>query len=160
MRWIRYVVVGLLLYGINNNQQLYSSSAKQKGEDQRVVKLQNYLLSKKSPLAKSAISFVKAADQYGLDWKLLPAIAGVESGFETAGNLSDYNPFGYMCSNSPCVFDSYEKAIYRVGKTISRGGAYQKYSDSGQISDLAIPYNYVSPEDWTEKIQFFMNKLK
>ena len=159
MKWIKIFIIVLIIYALPK-QSAYTFGISVKSPDQRVSKLQNFLLAKKSPLAYSAPSFIKAADKYKLDWKLLPSIAGVESGFEKAGNLYDNNPFGYMCGSSPCDFDSYDQAIFQVAKTISRSPAYKEYRSSRSISDLAIVYNRVSPEDWSRKIGFFYGKLK
>lgn len=141
-------------------EPIQAISVEQKNPDPNVVVLENYLNQKKSPLASSAGKFIEIAETYSLDWTLLPAIAGVESGFETAGNTSDFNPFGYMCSGHPCAFESFDEAIARVGKTLGTGRAYQKFRDTGSISVLAVPYNYVSPEDWTRKVQHFQEEIK
>jgi hypothetical protein len=128
-------------------------------KDERELVLENFLHKKKSPLATVSGEIIQAADESGLDWKLIPSIAGVESGFETAGNLRDHNPFGYMCSGKPCYFDSYEDSIRAVAKTISTKGAYAQYRKSGSLSDLAIVYNQVSPQEWVSKIIYFQEAI-
>lgn len=127
--------------------------------DKRVATLRSYLDKKRSPLVGDAETFIRVSDEYGLDWTLLPAIAGVESGFECAGNLHDFNPFGYMCKGRPCAFESYAEAIERVARTITGNRAYAKFQASGSVSELAPVYNYVSPEDWTSKIMFFQREV-
>lgn len=127
--------------------------------DERVERLGKYLVYKKSPLAGSEGDFIRISDSYSLDWTLLPAIAGVESGFERAGNIHDFNPFGYMCKGRPCVFESYAEAIERVARTITGNRAYAKFQASGSVSELAPVYNYVSPEDWTSKVTFFQREV-
>lgn len=162
MKWlIIFLIYSSLLYGYRQHsiKQLYSSSAKKVVVDTRITRLNAYFTARKSPLASEAAYFIKRADFYKLDWRLLPAIAGVESGFETAGNLHDKNPFGYMCGSSPCVFKSYREGIDMVAKTISRGSAYSQYQRSGAIIDLAEVYCQVRNEEWTQKILYFMNKL-
>lgn len=158
MKWLKIFIYILILYGITR-QSVYTSSAFEKNPDQRMVTLQNFFNQKRSPLASSSQTFIQIADKYKLDWRLLPSIAGVESGFETAGNIYDHNAWGYMCNGSPCYFKSYQDAIETVAKTISINRAYAQYRKSGSISDLAITYNSVSPEDWTNKLNYFMNKL-
>lgn len=132
----------------------------QKNADPRISQIRGVFDAYHSPLVGTEQKFLDVAKAYDLDWKLLPAIAGVESGFETAGNTSDHNPFGYMCKSGPCAFDSFDEAIERVGRTIGTGRAYSSYRESGSLSVLAKIYNYVSPEDWTSKIIYFQNKLK
>jgi len=128
--------------------------------DTREDSLKAYLLSKKSPLADFATHFVRTADTWGLDYTLLPAIAGVESGFETMGNTTDHNPFGYMCSGRPCRFVSFDEAITRVGRSLGEGRAYTKFQSTGSILELAKKYNYVSPEDWSGKVGYFQKQIK
>ena len=52
-------------------------------KDYRVNLLRAYLESYKSPLADEADTFVIEADKYNIDYRLLPAMAGVESWFGT-----------------------------------------------------------------------------
>lgn len=128
--------------------------------DPRLIRLRAYLRAKESPLVESAHTFIRVADKYKLPWTLLPAIAGVESGFEKAGNTTDYNPFGYMCKNGPCPFDSYDDSIEAVGNTIGTANFYAAYRASGQVSVLALTYNVAAPEDWTSKIIYFQNEIR
>lgn len=157
MKWLKIFIIIAVIYGTNQGT-VYASSSSYKKEDTRVARLQAFLLQKKSPLAGSSAHFIKVADEYKLDWRLLPAIAGVESGFERAGNTSDFNAWGYMCKGRPCPFDSYEQAITRVAKTISTSKSYSKFQATGQIQDLAKTYTSL-PEDWTLKIKYFMRKI-
>lgn len=129
-------------------------------EDRRVGRLRDFFASYNSPLVGSESHFIEAADKYSLDWTLLPAIAGVESTFEKAGNTEDHNPFGYMCKSGPCRFDSFDEAIDTVARTLGEGRAYARYRDSGSLSVLAEIYNYVSPDEWASKIRYFQEKLK
>lgn len=128
--------------------------------DPREDSLKAYLLSKKSPLADFATHFVRTADDWGLDYALLPAIAGVESRFETMGNTTDHNPFGYMCSGRPCRFVSFDEAIARVGRSLGEGRTYATWRSTGSIIELAKKYNYVSPEDWSGKVGYFQKQIK
>lgn len=127
--------------------------------DERVERLGRYFAYKKSPLVGNEGDFIRVSDAYGIEWTLLPAIAGVESGFERAGNTHDFNPFGYMCKSGPCSFSSFSDAIERVARTITTNRAYAKFQVSGSVSELAPVYNYVSPEDWTSKITFFQREV-
>src|SRR5690348_2794535 len=53
----------------------------QSNDDERVTRLQAFLQTYNSPLADDAKTFVAQADRNNLDWKLVAAIAGVESTF-------------------------------------------------------------------------------
>jgi len=50
------------------------------GDDARLAILRDYFRSQRSPLHEFAGIFLSAADSNGLDWRLLPALAMVESG--------------------------------------------------------------------------------
>ncbi len=156
-----FLVILMLLYG-KNGQQLHPKQTQTRVErvDTRTQELQDLLERRHSPMASSSAAFIQIADKYNLDWKILPAIAGVESGFETNGNIHDFNAWGYMCGSSPCVFGSYPEGIERVAKTISSSRAYKEYRETGQTLALAKPYNYADPEGWTAKIEYFRGKLK
>src|ERR1035437_4896773 len=115
MRWIKIAIYILILYGIFK-QPIYYSSAQETRTDKRVIALKAYLIARGSPLLQESLFFVKTADTYKLDYRLIPAIAGVVSGFEMYGNLYDFNVFCIMCGSNPCVFDSYEQAISFAAK--------------------------------------------
>src|SRR6185436_17585531 len=68
--------------------------------DAREKVLKEYLASKNSPLDKNAKDFIEAADKYHLDWKLVPAISGVESSFGKAIPNDSYNGWGWGYSSN------------------------------------------------------------
>lgn len=157
-----YLLLTLSLYAHNPNITAFYSRIYQRVESnhQRAATLRSYLESKNSPLAGSAETFIRVSDENELDWTLLPSIAGVESGFEKAGNTTDHNPFGYMCSGKPCVFASFDQGIETVGRSLGRGKAYKNYRESRSLLVLAIRYNQVSPEDWSGKVQGFQQHIE
>lgn len=66
------------------------------------------------PLAGTGKEMVAAADKYGIDWRLLPAIAVRESsgGKEACGK----NPFGWgSCKKGIGEFKTWGEAIDKVG---------------------------------------------
>lgn len=157
MNLLKILIIGLFLYGFLFRTTNIEAGNRSNAHEESLYKL---LARRQSPLMASASEFLRIAAKYKLDWKILPAIAGVESGFETNGDTTDYNPFGYMCGAHPCVFDSYSQAIERVAKTISRSESYKDYRDTKSLYVLAEKYNYVSPEDWASKVEYFEGKLK
>src|SRR5436305_15266307 len=48
--------------------------------DPRAVRLQKFLSRLQCPVSNLADEFIRAADENGLDWRLLPSIAVMESG--------------------------------------------------------------------------------
>ena len=82
--------------------QTAGSSASLKGElfnlaqpDKRIQQLESFLKSYDSPLAEQAENFIISADRYGIDWKLVPAITGVESTFGKRIPYQSYNAYGW-----------------------------------------------------------------
>ena len=158
MRFLKLFIYFAIIFYVSGKQQLYSSASQYKSPDKRVVTLQNYLSAKKSPLASVSNAFIRIADKYGLDWKLLPAIAGVESGFEKAGNLNDFNPFGIFCGKSLCSFKNYNEAITYAGKLIGTSNYYSKFRETKSIQELAVHYNN-GEKAWIDSMNYFIDKL-
>lgn len=172
---IYLIILGsLLTYGAykNNRQQPNNRHVVQqnviRGEihykkaDAKTIELARFLEKYNSPLAGSALDFIEASKKYGLDYKLLVAISGVESTFGNhTPSCARFNVFGYRSSSSPCGwyrFTSYREAIYKVAETISRGNAYARYQRSGQTIDLAFVYTAL-PADWVSKVNYFIEKI-
>ncbi len=167
------LLVILLSYGTYNDYKQQSNTRDVPKKTQNVIvatihyqkasseALQIYSFLKKydSPLQDNAVDFYEASKEYGIDYKVLVAISGVESTFAKNIASGSFNAWGYMCSNTVCYFKSFREGIYKVAKTISRERAYAEYRRTGQIYDLAKPYNYVSPDEWTNKLNYFINRI-
>lgn len=123
--------------------------------DTRADDLRAFLESYDSPLAPHAEHFVAVADEYSLDWRLLPAIAGAESTFGKRVPYKSYNPFGW--GNGRIYFSSWEEGIEVVARTL-----YIKYSHSGQRNlDLhQLGDIYAESPRWPKSVDFFMQKLE
>lgn len=117
--------------------------------------LADYLAAHESPLQYHAQDFVNAAKAYGLDWKLLPAIAGVESTFGrfTPGG---YNAWGWgVYGNQAVYFRSWKVGIY----TVSRG-LKEHYVDRGLTNPYSINRVYAKSPHWGGKVTYFMKDLE
>lgn len=122
--------------------------------DKRIDKLEKFLESYNSPLANYAEKFVEAADKYGLDWKLVPAITGVESTFGKQIPAGSYNAYGW--ANGAFYFQSWEQSIDLVSKTLK-----EKYLDRGLDTPYKMGPVYAPPsKTWARKVVYFMNKLE
>lgn len=103
------------------------------------------------PLAPYALDFVKAAEYYGLDYRLLPAISMVES---TGGRFlfRKNNPFGW----GKWGYDTFTDAIYDVSRGMRVG-----YYNSGLTDPLriAFKYNPDTPKQWGPKVKRFMSQI-
>lgn len=121
--------------------------------DTRVETLRKFLNSHKSPLADYAKELVITSDKYGLDWRLVPAISGVESTFGKRIPQGSYNAYGW--ANGEYRFKSWEDSIEIVSKTLRT-----KYIDRGAPSINKIARRYAPPSStWARNVKFFMYKI-
>lgn len=121
--------------------------------DSRKEILRNYLVNKKSPLADYASVFIEAADKYNLDWRLVPAITGLESSFGKRIPINSYNAYGW--ANGDYHFDSWETSIYIVTKALR-----EKYINRGVVSINQIGRVYAPPSStWSRKVKYFMKDI-
>lgn len=129
------------------------SEPKKASYDTRVIRLKNFLDSYSSPLAEYASEFVKKADQYGLDWRLVASIAGVESSFGKRIPYASYNAYGW--ANGKYKFSSWEESIDIVSRSLR-----ENYYNKGAVSINKISKKYAPPsKTWAWKVKFFMEKI-
>jgi hypothetical protein len=77
--------------GLHPEQQVIRDLSYEK--DGRYIRLKTFLEKRKSPVEHLAADFISAADRNQLDWRLLPAIATIES---SAGKrYNNNNIFGW-----------------------------------------------------------------
>lgn len=122
--------------------------------DPRAVVLRDWLAKYDSPLENNAQDFIDASDQYGVDWKLTPAIAGVESTF---GNFTPggFNAWGWgVYGDQAIYFKNQREAIFEVTK-----GLKENYINRGLVNPYQINYVYAASPFWGGKVVYFMNNL-
>jgi membrane-bound lytic murein transglycosylase B len=131
--------------------------------DTRSKRLEKYLRSYRSPMAAHAGTFITVADRYDLDWRLLPAIAGVESGFGKRIPRGSFNAWGWGIptgAKSGLGFDSWDHGI----ETVARG-LRVKYFNAGFTTLRAIESRYTPPSaaqashPWASGVAKFMGEL-
>ncbi|MFZ5366349.1 MAG: hypothetical protein ACOZBZ_03565 [Patescibacteria group bacterium] len=123
-------------------------------QDNRGEILRNFLGKYNSPLAPYAQEFVAAADSYGVDWKLVPAITGVESTFGKQIPFGSYNAYGW--NNGDFRFSSWEDSIWYVTSQLRT-----RYLDRGAVSVSQIGRIYAPPSPfWPGKVSSFMAKIE
>jgi hypothetical protein len=132
-----------------------------KAVDARVVAVKTFLSFYKSPLAPFSQEIVSTADKYGMDYRLIPAIAMQES--TLCKNLpakykNTHNCWGFgIYGKKVTSFDSYSQAIDIVTKTLAT-----KYKAAGLETPEQImsKYNPVSPNgSWATSISSYMERL-
>lgn len=125
----------------------------QVGYDYRVSNLEQFLEEYNSPLAPYAQNFVTYADEYGLDYRLVPAISGVESTFGKRIPAGSYNAYGW--ANGDYSFKSWDDSIAKVSSTLKN-----KYIDMGADSVNKIAKIYAPPSTtWATNVKYFMAKI-
>lgn len=123
-------------------------------KDPRVKKLETYLSKHNSPMAPYANNLIESADHYQLDWKLVPAIAGVESTFGKNIPFNSYNAYGW--NNGHYRFKSWPQSIDYVSSYFK-----EKYVDRGLDTPFKIGPVYAPPSrSWAGKVLYFMNQIE
>ncbi|MBI2040380.1 glucosaminidase domain-containing protein [Candidatus Microgenomates bacterium] len=123
--------------------------------DKRAEILSKYLSRFNSPLQYHAQDFIDAAQTYNVDWKLVPAISGVESTF---GKFipGGYNAWGWgVYGNQALGFRSWRDGIFTVTR-----GLKEKYINRGLLEPFAMNRIYAASPYWGGKVTYFMSDLE
>ena len=122
--------------------------------DNRLEKLTAFLEKYDSPLVPYAETFIFMADKYQIDWKLLPAITGVESTFGKQIPFNSYNAYGW--NNGNYRFQSWEDSIEIVSKALK-----EKYYNRGLDNPYKIGRVYAPPSPfWGNRVNNFMKMIE
>ena len=128
-------------------------------EDARPEIIRSFLTSYKSPITPHAEFVVETADKYGIDWKLITAIAMKESGLCKIIPEDSYNCWGWGIHSAGTLrFDSYEEGIDAVSK-----GIRENYVDIGLVTIEEIMSKWIphSPNGaWAEGVKLYMAEMK
>lgn len=139
---------------ISNQEQFLASV---EGGDSKSALVSKFLLENNSPMAKSTDTFIKAADKYNLDWRLLPAIAFTESTLGKKTPFGTYNAFGWGVvanTNRGQNFESWDEAIFTVAK-----GLRENYYNQGLTTLESINARYAGDKNWHTKVKNAMSDL-
>ena len=116
--------------------------------------IKNVLADYASPLIGEAEAFVTTARALGLDPYLLPAIAGVESGFGQRYLKHTNNVFGFGVGRIP--FDNFADGIARVGYALRF-----KYINRGAQNLAQIGHMYAGGSTtWAPKVQRYISAFE
>ncbi|MBI5619530.1 glucosaminidase domain-containing protein [Candidatus Gottesmanbacteria bacterium] len=127
-------------------------------EDVRVEKLRSFLESHDSPLADAASHFVAEADRLDMDWKLVAAIAGVESTFGKQIPTNSYNGWGWGVFTG--TTDGVHFKDWKDGITHVSEGLRYNYIDKGAETIEQIGRIYAASPAWSWKVRFFFTKIE
>lgn len=164
---ITIVIFSLLLFSLFS-RNAYADTLKESGRSARLVPtvqsaepdfhakiLKEFLDSYNSPLADAAQTFVREADAYNLDWRLVASISGVESTFGKFC-VGTYNCWGWgVYGDNAIYFSSYNEAIQTITKVLR-----ENYMDKWGAQDVyQIGRYYAASPTWASRVVYFMDKI-
>jgi len=117
--------------------------------DPRAAQLRDFFDRHQSPASRLAATFLHAADQHRLDWRLLPSIAFVESSGGKAYRANNILGWG----NGDIGFHSIETGIHTVAERLANSSYYRGKS----IEEKLRTYNPVP--GYPERVKAVMNQL-
>jgi hypothetical protein len=128
-------------------------------EDARVEIIRQFLARYNSPLEDHAEYIVQTAEAYGLDYRLIPAIAMQESNLCKKIPHGSHNCWGFgIYGDKVTRFDNYPAAIEKVTRTLA-----DKYKeDHGLITADQIMSMYTpnSNGSWANGVNYFMAEME
>lgn len=156
-------IITLLMLSANDaNAQVHSEASatlasksvvKKNALDMRVKALQNVFNKYNSPLAAEAHHYVRYADEFGIDWKLLPAISGLESSFGKRLMPGSHNAYGW--GGGHIYFETWEDGIRSINKAFK-----EKYAERGATDVWTIGPIYAESPTWSVRVNGFMEEIE
>lgn len=158
MRKVIIILICILIFCSAETVQANGASAVPKDtqivSDNRATTLRQFLNKYNSQLEESAEEFVAAADFYNLDWRILPAISGIESTFGKQMINGSYNAYGW--GGGKIYFKSWSEGIWTISKALK-----EKYVEKGASDIYKIGRIYCPPNpQWAYKVNSFMEKIE
>jgi len=117
--------------------------------DPRLACLEKFFSQVDCPARQLANVFLEAADDYHLDWRLLPSLSFIETGGGKAAHNN--NLFGWACGRAH--FGSLAAGIHQVGFQLAHRPPY-RHKNVAQI--LAI---YNPNADYAQKVTSVMRQI-
>lgn len=126
----------------------------------RILALKIYLSRHGSPMAKYADILVEEADKNDQDWRIITAIAGVESAFGTITPYQSYNAWGWRGGPGGdfSKFKDWPSAIAYVTRQFTKG--YGINPDPYAIESTYCPPCGRNPQHaWAQGVTRFKNEI-
>lgn len=127
-------------------------------QEARVDVLTEFFSKYKSPLEKYSKLIVDTADKYGIDYRLIPAIAMQESTLCKKIISGSYNCWGYgIYGKKVTKFANFDEAIETVTKSLAR-----EYKEKGlqEPSEIMSKYTPSNNGTWAENVAYIMDKIE
>lgn len=159
-------VLGAKVSPVSLTNQLYAALPPYQGEvatsikveDGRCLIIENYLRKYNSPLLPYASLLCSTADKYGLDYRLLVAIAQQESNLCKTSHPEWFNCWGWgIHSRGTKTYSSFEEAIESVSK-----GIKENYCDKGLCEDPCLMMKKYTPKSngsWCFGVKKFLEEM-
>lgn len=164
-----YLSTDKILPSQNQNFLLYSALPTRNNQisqridfsDSRSILVRDFFKKYNSPLKDINAQFIEVADKYGLDFRLLPAIAMQESNGGKKVIKDSHNPFGYgIYGNLVIKFASWEEAVEKVGNALRRDYLSQGLNTPDKIMAKYTPPSLSSGGTWAKGVKSFMQELQ
>jgi hypothetical protein len=127
-------------------------------KDNRITILRAYLHDQDSPLEDAAATFVREADKQNIDWRLVAAIAGVESTFGVQIPNGSFNAWGwgiFTGTQDGIHFNSWADGVAQVSE-----GLRKNYIDHGADDIYEIGWIYAANGiSWGIHVNYFIDKI-
>lgn len=125
-------------------------SAVSKKDDPRLESLRKFFGERNCPIGENSSDFLAAADRHGLDWRLLPSIAFLES--SGGKHLKNRNPLGW--ASGKVKFQSLQASIHHVAERLANSPIY-----AGK--DLRTKLKIYNPArmDYYDRVTEVMNQM-
>lgn len=159
MKKILLLLITIFVFGVSSSSANAATNVPSttvlamSSNDMRAQALENVLTKYNSPLAPFASYYVEVADKNGMDWRLLPAIAGLESSFGKHQMPGSHNSYGW--GGGHIYFASVEHGIETV-----LGALKTKYASRGATTVETIAPIYSESPTWAPRIRSFMDKFE
>lgn len=131
--------------------------------DSRTLKIEKVFEKFKCPLAGKGEFIVQKADECGIPYWLVPAVAFQESGcgkntLEPTGVTESYNAWGYgVWGRNIKTFDDWEAGISAVSKYFGTNFFSRGINDPCQIMEIYTP---TSEGSWCEGVKYFADLIE
>ncbi len=126
--------------------------------DARGEIIKNYLEKYDSPLTAYSYYMVNVADEFGIDFRLIPAIARQESNLCKYIPTNTYNCWGWgIHSQGTLAFSSYEEGIRTVTEGLKREYINKGYTTPDEIMKKYTP---LSDGSWAEAVNQFLVEME
>lgn len=148
----------IVFAALPGGQNFIISAGITESNNAKAEKIRQFLARYGSPLEPYAVDIVLAAEEYGLDHRLIPAIAMQESTLCKKIPVNSYNCWGFgIYGNKVTRFGDYREGIYTVSKALGT-----RYKGRGLVTPEQIMSMYTpsSNGSWARGVNTVMNQLQ